>query len=108
MKQLFERALQLEAPWRVLATDFDFERQRVDVRVGFGAVSVPQCERVCEAVDFTEGTWRQPDAMAFGVSGTADRRLSHWGRGAAPESPRDMAGERRDIERREERSPPFR
>jgi len=38
MKQLFELALQLEAPWRVLATDFDFERQRVDLRLGFGAV----------------------------------------------------------------------
>jgi hypothetical protein len=74
MKQLFELALQLEAPWRVLATDFDFERQRVDLRLGFRARArfpCPRCERICEAVDFTEGTWRQPDAMTFEVFVTA-------------------------------------
>jgi hypothetical protein len=74
VKQLFERTLQLEAPWRVLATDFDFERQRVEPRLGFRAGSrfrCPRCERMCEAFDFTEGTWRQPDAMALETFVTA-------------------------------------
>ena len=68
MKQLFERALQLEPPWRVVSSDLDFARQRVDLRVGFRAGSrfpCPQCGHVCEAVEFLEGSWRQPDMMAF-------------------------------------------
>jgi hypothetical protein len=68
VKQLFELALHLEPPWRVMSSDFDFERRRVDLRVGFRAGSrfpCPQCGRACQAVEFTEGTWRQPDIMAF-------------------------------------------
>ena len=68
MKQLFELALQLEPPWRVVSSDFDFERRRVDLRLGFRAGSrfpCPQCGRACQAVGFTEGTWRQPDMVAF-------------------------------------------
>jgi hypothetical protein len=68
MKQLFELALQLEPPWRVVSSDFDFARRRVDLRLGFRAGSrfpCPQCGRACQAVEFTEGTWRQPDMMAF-------------------------------------------
>ena len=68
MKQLFELVLQLEPPWRVVSSDFDFARRRVDLRVGFRAGSrfpCPQCGRSCRAVEFTEGSWRQPDVMAF-------------------------------------------
>jgi hypothetical protein len=68
MKQLFELALQLEPPWRVVSSDLDFERRRVDVRLGFGAGSrfpCPQCGRGCQAVELAEDTWRQPDMMAF-------------------------------------------
>jgi len=74
MKQLFELALQLEPPWRVVSSDFDFERRRVDLRLGFrtGArFPCPQCGRACPAVEFTEGTWRQPDVMAFEAFVTA-------------------------------------
>jgi hypothetical protein len=39
MKQLFELALQLEPPWRVAKSDIDFERRRVDLRLGFRAGS---------------------------------------------------------------------
>ena len=34
MKQLFELALQLEPPWRVVSSDIDFERRSVDLRLG--------------------------------------------------------------------------
>jgi len=74
MKQLFELALQLEPPWRVVSSDLDFARRRVDLRLGFRAGSrfpCPQCGRACEAVEFTEGTWRQPDMMAFEAFVTA-------------------------------------
>jgi hypothetical protein len=74
MKQLFELALQLEPPWRVVSSDFDFARRRVELRLGFrtGArFPCPQCGRACHAVKFTEGTWRQPDVMAFEASVTA-------------------------------------
>jgi len=74
MKQLFELALGLEPPWRVVSGDFDFERRRVDLRLGFRAGSrfpCPQCGRACQAVEFTEGTWRQPDVMAFEAFVTA-------------------------------------
>ena len=68
MKQLFELALQLEPPWRVVSSDIDFERRRVDLRLGFRARSrfrCPHCGRTCQAVEFTEGSWRQPDMLAF-------------------------------------------
>jgi hypothetical protein len=74
MKQLFELALQLEPPWRVVSSDLDFARQPVDLRLGFRAGSrfpCPQCARACEAVEFNEGTWRQPDMMAFEAFVTA-------------------------------------
>ena len=74
MKQLFKLALQLEPPRRVVSSDFDFERRRVDLRLGFRAGSrfpCPQCGRACQAVEFTEGTWRQPDVMAFEAFVTA-------------------------------------
>jgi len=74
MKQLFELALELEPPWRVVRSDLDFERRRVDLRLGFKTGSrfpCPDCGRACPAVAFTEGTWRQPDMMAFEASITA-------------------------------------
>ena len=74
MKQLLELALQLEPPWRVVSSDIDFERRRVDLRLGSRAGSrfpCPQCGRACPAVEFTEGSWRQPDAMAFEAFVTA-------------------------------------
>jgi len=70
MKQLSELALQLEAPWRVVISDLDFERRRVDLRLGVRAGSrfpCLQCGRACQAIEFTEGTSRQPDMMAFEV-----------------------------------------
>jgi hypothetical protein len=74
MKQLFELALELEQPWRVVRNDLDLERRRVELRLGFKAGSrfpCPHCGRACPAVAFTEGTWRQPDMMAFEASVTA-------------------------------------
>jgi hypothetical protein len=74
MKQLFELSLQLEPPWRVVSSDFDFDQRRVDLRLGFRAGSrfpCPQCGRACQAVGFTEGTWRQPDVMALEAFVTA-------------------------------------
>jgi len=68
MKQLVELAMQLEPPWRVVSSDIDFERQRVDLRLGFRAGSrfrCPLCGGACQAVEFTEGTWRQPDMIGF-------------------------------------------
>ncbi len=72
MKQLFELALQLEPPCRVVSSDFDFARRRVDLRVGFRSGSrfpCPQCGCACQAVEFTDGTWRQPDMMASETGG---------------------------------------
>jgi hypothetical protein len=74
MKQLFELALRLEPPWRVVSSDIDFARRRVDLRLGFRASSrfpCPHCGRACRAVEFTEGTWRQPDMIAFEAFVTA-------------------------------------
>ena len=67
MKQLFELVLQLEPPWRVVSSDFDFARRRVDLRWVSGrfAVPLPAMRARLPAVEFTEGTWRQPDVMAF-------------------------------------------
>ena len=73
-QELVELALQLEPPWRVVSSDFDFARRRVDLRVGFRAGSrfpCPQYGRSCQAVEFAEGTWRQPDVMAFEAFVTA-------------------------------------
>ncbi|MGA2930186.1 MAG: hypothetical protein ABSG43_30185, partial [Solirubrobacteraceae bacterium] len=74
MKHLFELALQLEAPWRVVSSEIDFERRRLDLRLGFRAGSrfpCPHCGRTCQAVEFTEGTWRQPDMIGFEAFVTA-------------------------------------
>jgi len=74
MKQLFELALKLEPPWRVVSSDFDFARRRVDLRLGYRAGSrfpCPQCGCACQVVDFIEGIWRQPDMMAFEAFVTA-------------------------------------
>jgi hypothetical protein len=74
MKQLFELALQLEPPWRVVSSDLDFARRRVDLSLDFRAGArfpCPHCGRACQAVEFTEGTWRQPDMLAFEAFVTA-------------------------------------
>jgi len=74
MKQLFELALQLEPPWRVVSSDLDFERRQVDLRLGFRAGSrfrCPHCGRACQTVKFSEGTWRQPDMIGFEAFVTA-------------------------------------
>jgi transposase len=66
--------LQLKPPWRVVSSDLDFDRRRVDLRLGFRAGSrfpCPQCGRACQAVEFTEGTWRQPDMIGFEAFVTA-------------------------------------
>jgi hypothetical protein len=74
MKQLFELALQLDPPRRVVSSDFDLARRRVDLRLDFPAGSrfpCPQCGRAYQAVEFTEGTSRQLDMMAFEAFVTA-------------------------------------
>jgi transposase len=62
---LFQQALGLDEPWRVVETSFDPERRRLDLRLDFprGArFACPQCERSgCEVHDTSEKTWRHLD-----------------------------------------------
>ena len=60
--QLFEQALGLGRPWRVVRSEFDAERRRLDVYLDFerGAVfACPECEASgCKAHDTVEKSWR--------------------------------------------------
>lgn len=63
--ELFGRALGLREPWRVVDTEFDAERKRLDLRLDFarGArFACPKCDREgCEVHDSSEKTWRHLD-----------------------------------------------
>jgi transposase len=62
---LFQQALGLQEPWRVVETEFDPERRRLDLRIDFprGArFPCPKCSREgCEVHDTAEKTWRHLD-----------------------------------------------
>ena len=62
---LFQQALGLDEPWRVVGTDFDGKRRRLDLRLDFPRGTrfrCPEgdCER-CEVHDTSEKTWRHLD-----------------------------------------------
>jgi transposase len=62
---LFQRALGLEAPWRVVGSEFDPVGRRLDLRIDFpkGArFACPECGRPgCAVHDTSEKTWRHLD-----------------------------------------------
>jgi len=62
---LFEQALGLDEPWRVVASDFDPERRRLELRLDFPRGSrfgCPECGRSgCEVHDTSEKRWRHLD-----------------------------------------------
>ena len=62
---LFQQALGLDEPWRVVGTSFDPARRRLDLRLDFrrGArFACPECERTgCAVHDASEKTWRHLD-----------------------------------------------
>ena len=59
---LFQQALGLEEPWRVVTVEFDAGQRRLDLRIDFqkGARFVcPECDRAgCEVHDTEMQTWR--------------------------------------------------
>jgi transposase len=63
--ELFQRALGLQEPWRVVGVEFDAEQRRLDLRLDFakGArFACPECGREgCEVHDSEEKTWRHLD-----------------------------------------------
>jgi transposase len=62
---LFQQALGLDEPWRVVGSEFDPKRHRLDLRLDFprGArFACPACEREgCEVHDTSEKNWRHLD-----------------------------------------------
>lgn len=60
--ELFQQALGLVRPWKVVGYDFSPTQKRLDVRIDFepgGTFSCPACERTgCKAYDTNERTWR--------------------------------------------------
>ncbi len=74
--ELFEAALGLGEPWRVVGSCSDAGQRRLEVRIDFerGArFACPACERAgCEVHDTAEKTWRHLDFFqhqAFLVAG---------------------------------------
>lgn len=63
--ELFQQALGLVEPWRVVTIEFDAGQRRLDLRIDFekGArFACPECDRVgCEVHDTEEKTWRHLD-----------------------------------------------
>jgi transposase len=63
--ELFQAALGLGEPWRVVESSFDADRRRLDLRIDFerGArFACPQCDAAgCEVHDTSERTWRHLD-----------------------------------------------
>ena len=59
---LFERALGLQPPWKVVEDMFDAGQKRLDVRIDFAKGSrfpCPECERAdCPVHDTERQTWR--------------------------------------------------
>ena len=62
---LFQRALGLEEPWRVVDVRFDAEQRRLDLRIDFAKGSrfaCPECGREgCPVHDTEQKTWRHLD-----------------------------------------------
>jgi transposase len=62
---LFQRALGLQEPWRVVDVRFDVEQRRLDLRIDFpkgSRFACPECGREgCEVHDTEEKTWRHLD-----------------------------------------------
>jgi len=62
---LFQRALGLEEPWRVVDVRFDAEQRRLDLRIDFARGSrfaCPECGREgCPVHDTEQKTWRHLD-----------------------------------------------
>ena len=62
---LFQRALGLEEPWRVVDVRFDAEQRRLDLRIDFAGGSrfaCPECGREgCPVHDTEQKTWRHLD-----------------------------------------------
>jgi transposase len=63
--ELFQQALGLVEPWRVVTIEFDAGQRRLDLRIDFekGArFACPECDRAgCEVHDTEEKTWRHLD-----------------------------------------------
>ena len=62
---LFQQALGLQEPWRVVDVQFDAEQRRLDLRIDFpkgSRFACPECGREgCEVHDTEEKTWRHLD-----------------------------------------------
>ena len=66
--QLFEVALGLRSPWRVVSVEFTpgaaGSRGRLEIRLDFergGTFACPECEASCKAHDTDEQRWRHLD-----------------------------------------------
>lgn len=63
--ELFQAALGLGEPWRVVESSFDGDQRRLELRIDFerGArFACPECERAgCEVHDTVEKRWRHLD-----------------------------------------------
>ena len=58
---LFQLALGLSSPWRVMSGDFDAQAGRLDIRIDFprgSRFACPSCGASCPAYDTSEMTWR--------------------------------------------------
>ncbi len=62
---LFEQALALDEPWRVVGSEFDPERRRLDLRIDFPKGARFACpegdHEECEVHDTSEKSWRHLD-----------------------------------------------
>lgn len=59
--ELFQMALGLADPWRVVRSSFDVEKSRLDIKIDFPRGSrfrCPVCGELCAAYDTSDKTWR--------------------------------------------------
>jgi len=59
--ELFQMALGLADPWRVVRSSFDVEKSRLDIKIDFPRGSrfrCPICGELCAAYDTSDKTWR--------------------------------------------------
>ena len=59
--ELFQMALGLADPWRVVRSSFDVEKGRLDIKIDFPRGSkfrCPVCGELCAAYDTSDKTWR--------------------------------------------------
>ena len=59
--ELFQMALGLADPWRVVRSSFDVEKGRLDIKIDFPRGSkfrCPVCGELCTAYDTSDKTWR--------------------------------------------------